>query len=98
MSVREGYDWRQYCKGWGIDTPLAKVDLIDGQYYFGHCRNTHCARWFADEQIFKHWRTKFFDTFIEKIHHPEDESDHDVFIPMRLATSEEIAGLHKEIK
>jgi hypothetical protein len=59
---------------------IAKKDLIDGAYYKGTCRNASEARWSAKDNCFYHWRTKFGDTFIESISHPEDDEVYDVFV------------------
>ena len=59
---------------------IAKKDLIHGAYYSGQCRNANEARWNADKQIFVHWRTKFNETFLEEIKHPEDDKFFDVFV------------------
>lgn len=59
---------------------IAKKDLIHGAYYSGQCRNANEARWNADKQIFVHWRTKFNETFLEEIKHPEDDQLFDVFV------------------
>ena len=59
---------------------IAKKDLEHGAYYAGRCRNANEARWNADRQCFVHWRTKFDNTFLEEIRHPEDEKMFDVFV------------------
>jgi hypothetical protein len=59
---------------------IAKQDLIHGAYYTGRCRNADEARWNADRQVFVHWRTKFNETFLEEIKHPEDDQLFDVFV------------------
>jgi hypothetical protein len=61
---------------------IPKKMLTHGEYYAGTCRNACIARWNADEQCFWHWRTKFGNTFLEKIKHPEDEPKYDVFFPV----------------
>lgn len=63
------------------DTPkIARKDLIHGAYYKGHCRNAEEARWNERNGCFVHWRTKFGQTFLEEIKHPEDEQYYDVFV------------------
>ncbi len=62
------------------DPKIAKKDLIDGAYYKGTCRNAEIARWDGKKQHFVHWRTKFGQTFLEEIKHPEDEQYYDVFV------------------
>ena len=63
---------------------IPKADLQDGAYYNGHCRNASIARWFASENQFVYWRTKFGDRFTETINHPEDDNGFDLFYPERL--------------
>jgi hypothetical protein len=58
---------------------VPKSVLRDGVYYIGRCRNACVARWNATEQCFYHWREKFGRIYIEKIKHPVDESEFDVF-------------------
>src|ERR1035438_7975882 len=58
---------------------LPKSALHDGDYYVGRCRNASVARWNARQQCFYHWREKFGRIYIEKIKHPVDESEFDVF-------------------
>jgi hypothetical protein len=59
---------------------IPKKDLRIGSYYAGTCRNANIARW--DGDVFRHWREKFNDVFVEEIKHPEDEKAFDVFVPM----------------
>lgn len=59
---------------------IAKADLEHGAYYSGRCRNASEARWNANIQRFVHWRTKFNETFLEEICHPDDEKLFDVFV------------------
>ena len=81
-----------------MDIPhLPKSALIDGQYYYGRCRNANVAKWRAKENDFIHWRTKFGLTFTEEIRHPEDELRYDVFYPVREATADEISSLPGEL-
>lgn len=72
---------------------LAKKDLVDGLYYYGHCRNARVARWDANGKPrvgvedgptgrFVHIRTKFGGSFPESINHPEDDNGFDFFIPV----------------
>jgi hypothetical protein len=60
---------------------IAKADLEHGAYYRGRCRNATLARWDGNRQQFRHWRTKFGDTYLEYIKHPDDETHFDVFRP-----------------
>ena len=59
---------------------IAKKDLEHGAYYKGNCRNANEARWNADKNKFVHWRTKFNNTYLEEIRHPEDDKLFDVFV------------------
>lgn len=61
---------------------VRKSDLVDGAYYYGICRNSFCAKWSAKNQEFTYMRTKFKDRFPETIKHPEDDKNHDVFVPL----------------
>ena len=61
---------------------IQKEDLIDGAYYDGQCRNATTARWFAKENVFVYWRTKFGDRFTETIKHPADDNGYDLFYPI----------------
>jgi hypothetical protein len=58
---------------------VPKSALRDGAWYIGRCRNACVARWNATEQCFYHWREKFGCVLIEKIKHPVDEAEFDVF-------------------
>jgi hypothetical protein len=72
---------------------LPKKDLVDGRYYYGHCRNARVARWDANGKPglgveegsagrFVHIRHKFGESFPESINHPEDDNGFDFFIPV----------------
>lgn len=58
---------------------IRKSELKAGAYYYGTCRNANYARW--DGEKFHHWRTKWGNSFLEEIRHPEDEKVWDVFTP-----------------
>lgn len=60
---------------------VRKSDLIDGEYYYGHCRNAKCAKWIAERNVFVYIRTKFGSRFPEDINHPEDDDGFDLFVP-----------------
>lgn len=60
---------------------MRKSDLIDGEYYYGDCRNAKCARWSQADQEFTYMRTKFDSVFPETIKHPEDDDGFDLFVP-----------------
>lgn len=61
------------------DGLLPKSDLVDGELYWGWCRNASQARWDASRQRFVYARTKFGSTFDEDIVHPQDDEGFDVF-------------------
>lgn len=61
---------------------IPKSELIVNQWYTGTCRNASQAKWMGDHFIYL--RTKFYDTFWEKINHFEDDDGYDLFIPVRL--------------
>lgn len=56
---------------------MKKEDLEIGAYYKGNCRNASEARW--NGRVFVYWRTKFGETFLEEIEHPEDDRGFDLF-------------------
>ena len=61
---------------------IPKDQLENFAYYRGKCRNATIAMWRADEERFWHLRTKFGDTFAERIEHPEDDRGFDLFVPL----------------
>ena len=65
---------------------VQKKDLVDGAYYQGHCRNAEVARWFAGQNRFTYWRTKFGYIFLEDINHPADDNGYDLFYPAKIIT------------
>lgn len=65
----------------GVDF-VRKSDLIDGEYYYGYCRNSTCARWSETKDEFEYVRHKFGSTFTDSINHPEDDNGYDLFIPL----------------
>lgn len=58
---------------------LHKSELEAGCYYKGYCRNAVMAKW--DGVKFLYVRTKFGESFVEDILHPEDDNGFDLFIP-----------------
>ncbi len=67
-----------------IKNYIPKMNLIDGAYYNGRCRNASEARWSSKWDCFVHYRTKFNATFLEAIHAPEDENIYDVFYAISI--------------
>ena len=60
--------------------PIPKSELIKGEIYQGECRNSDDARWDGDKFLYA--RTKFGSTYLEAIHHFEDDDGYDVFVPI----------------
>ena len=60
---------------------LDKSELVVGQTYKGRCRNATEAVWKGE--YFEYTRSKFGDSYQEKINHPEDDRGFDVFMPTR---------------
>jgi len=61
---------------------IKKSNLVNEAHYLGTCRNSYVAKWISKDNCFYYMRTKFGDTFIESIKHPEDDDRFDFFIPM----------------
>lgn len=61
---------------------IPKSELVKGEIYQGECRNSEKAKWDGDK--FLYTRTKFGSTYIEAIHHFEDDDGYDVFVPMKI--------------
>lgn len=75
---------------------ISKADLEHGAYYEGRCRHATVARWDANAERFRHWRTKFMDTYLEYIRHPEDDQVCDVFVPrLKIAPPERAIPLEE---
>jgi hypothetical protein len=73
---------------------VKKVNLKDGAYYRGHCRNADVAIWHAATNQFYYIRSKFGSEFVESLPGPEDTIDGmDYFLPMK-----ELAEAPFEIK
>jgi len=62
---------------------IRKDDLVDGTYYQGHCRNSDVAMWDAKGNCFCYMRTKFHDTYKDKINHMADDDGYDLFVPFK---------------
>jgi hypothetical protein len=61
---------------------LAKDNLKNNTYYYGHCRHTNVACWNETEKVFNYVRHKFDYKFIDQIEHPESDRGFDLFIPI----------------
>ena len=60
---------------------IPKENLEVGATYLGKCRNTDEAVW--DGEQFHYHRTKFGNTYIEKINHFQDDDGFDLFVPIK---------------
>jgi len=69
---------------------IMKKDLIDGEFYIGEHRNCTLAKWNADENKFIYKRYKFGATFDDYCNHFEDDDGFALFVPIRIATLDEI--------
>jgi hypothetical protein len=58
---------------------IAKSQLKNGAYYFGHCRNADFARWSKKLNKFIHRDYKYGESFLSDICHPADDKDYDTF-------------------
>lgn len=72
-------------------------ELEVGKIYRGQCRNAHHAYWNGIR--FVHQRTKFGDTFLERIEHPDNDQVYDVFTPEAEAdeTDQDVIELREAI-
>jgi len=75
---------------------LKKEQLEDRQFYLGYCRNAYVAQWVKEENAFFYMRSKFSDVFPEKIYHPENDNQKDVFIPFKKIEPSNSETLKKE--
>lgn len=83
-------EWKEFYvkKLIGADA-IAKDKLVDGLWYYGEYRNSNFGKWDSNKQEFGLWRHKFgwmWDT----CNHFEDDNGYSLFVPIRLATKEEI--------
>lgn len=65
---------------------LRKEELVEGRYYDGYCRNAVVGKW--DRNNFVIQRTKWGQTFPERLPHPEDVGNFDAFVPVRESTAQ----------
>lgn len=75
---------------------LKKEELEDKQYYLGYCRNAYVAQWIKEKNAFYYMRSKFSDFFPEKIFHPEDDNDKDLFIPFQKVEPNDYEKIQRE--
>jgi len=62
-------------------------DLVDGEFYYGSCRNATVARWDAAKHKFTYVRYKFGDQYLEDINCLEEDDGYDLFVPVRKTGS-----------
>jgi hypothetical protein len=68
---------------------IPKHELVVGQLYLGHCRNSSTAMWNGEK--FQFLRTKFRSEFTDYCPHPEDDDGFDIFVPVQPIQGEEDA-------
>ena len=68
---------------------LRKEELVEGRYYEGYCRNATVAKW--DRNNFVIQRTKWNQTFPERLPHPEDVGNFDTFVPVKESSTQSTA-------
>jgi len=62
---------------------IPKKDLVDGEKYYGDCRNAYEAIWHKNKNVFTYRRNKFGFEFDEDINHFEDDDGYDLFVPIK---------------
>lgn len=60
---------------------IPKEKLVPGKDYLGTCRNASIATWVGNHFLYE--RTKFGDTFNERINHFQDDNGSDLFVPIK---------------
>lgn len=73
-------DWFERAKAAGM---ISRKDLVDGKYYLSDCRNCSVGRWSAEKGLFEHMRTKFTMVYVDTLYHPENDDNHDLFVPFK---------------
>lgn len=68
---------------------MPSSDLVDGQWYYGGFRRSNFGKWNEAERKFHVLRDKF-GWMWDKCNHFEDDNGFALFVPLRLATIEEI--------
>ncbi len=81
---------------------LTKIEMEDGQWYQGICRNAQIAMWDKNLDKFRHLRNKFGQWFMEEIEHFDDvkEVRLDGFIPVKKVIKidgGELARIRREV-
>lgn len=67
---------------------IPKSKLENGAWYIGHCRNTGIAQWW-EKDGFIYPRYKLGETFIDHVDHFEDDTEYDVFVPIKKVYPDE---------
>ena len=89
-------EWKEYFVPILIEKgAIPKVDLIDGEWYYGDHRRCNVAKWNEKDNQFDYLRYKF-GYFWDNCNHFEDDDGYALFVPLRLATKEE--ALEEESK
>ena len=73
---------------------IPKKDLVDGTWYFGKTRNARLAKYEAKKNAMGHYRYKF-GWMWDYVNHFEDDNGYALFVPIRLATADEIESVNK---
>ena len=71
----------------GRNFKIIPLDEMRPGVYKGKCRNAEYAYW--NGKHFIHLRTKFSETFLERIEHPENEYRYDVFLPFEQVPADD---------
>lgn len=76
---------------------IPKKDLVDGEWYYGNHRRCDFAKWDEKKNQFNYIRFKF-GFFWDNCNHFEDDDGYALFVPLRLATQDEIKGEKDHLK
>lgn len=72
---------KKYCEEYIKAGAIPKKDLLTGEWYLGNSRSTYVALWNGFR--FEFIRIKFSGEYIDRISHFEDDSESDVFVPIK---------------
>ena len=88
-------EWKEYFVPILIEKgAIPKVDLIDGEWYYGDHRRCNVAKWNEKDNQFDYLRYKF-GYFWDNCNHFEDDDGYALFVPIRKANKEEIEEQEK---
>ena len=73
---------------------IPKSELEVGAEYLGSCRNASKAKW--DGKKFIYQRYKWGSWYEDTIEHFEDDTQYDVFVPIKKITSEDVKDSEEE--